>query len=160
MEKATSKQSSLDLQVTDAGFSTKSASSVAGSKRKKINDFALVRMYQDQNLRVSDICASLGISPANMYSRLHKMGIPTRQKKSDKGKRLNKQTISKIHSMRMMGYSKYHIAKHLKIAFATVQYHLLRAPAEPIKAPVTAPIQATITMTSPSVWSRIRSWFN
>lgn len=159
MEKATLKQSSLDLQVTDAGFSTRSASSVAGSKKRPRNDFALVRMYQDKNLRISDICASLGISPANMYSRLHKMGIPTRQSPSNKGKRLTKQTISKIHGMHMMGYSKYHIAKHLNIAFATVQYHLLRAPAEPIKAPVTTPVQQAKPVKT-TFWSSIKGWFN
>lgn len=141
--------------MTDAGYSTNARSSAAGSKKKPRNDFALVRMYQDKNFRVSEVCASLGISPATMYNRLHKMGISTRQRSSDKGKRLTKSTISKIHGMRMMGYSKYHIAKHLNIAFATVNYHLLRAPAEPIKAPVqqAKPVKTTF-------WSSIKGWFN
>lgn len=94
-----------------------------------------------------------------MYKKLHGMGISTRQKPSDKGKRLTKSAISKIHGMRMMGYSSYHIAKHLKVSPATVKYHLLRAPAEPIKAPVAAPFPP-VKPVKTTFWSSIKGWFN
>ena len=132
------------------------------SRRKKVNEFALARMYQDRNLKVKDICSSLEITPANLYDRLSAMGIPTRQDSSRKGNRLTATTIRKIYAMHVSGNTKYAIAKKLSIAVATVTYHLNKGiPADLYTPPVKDQlIQATIVMRPPSLWSRIKGWFN
>lgn len=154
--------------MTDAGYSTKNVSSVAGSKKKVINEFALARMYKDKNIRVNDICASLGISPVIMYDRLRKMGIKTRQDPQRKGKRLTASTIRKIYTMHVIGHTRHQIAKTLKIAPSTVTHHLNKGipaelytpPAQQIK-PTPPIMMATITSTvKPSLWDRIKGWFN
>lgn len=109
MEKATSKQSSLDLQVTDAGFSTRSASSAAGSKRKN--------------------------------------------------RRLSKAAIRQIYTMHSAGLTNYRISKKLGIAAASVSYHLNKGIPAELYVPPTK-VQAQEVSPTPSVWSRIRSWFN
>ena len=151
--------------MTDAGYSTKSQSSVAGSRRKVLNEYALARMYKDKNIRVKDICASFGISSVTLYDRLNKMGVKTRQDPSPKGKRLTASTIQKIYTMHVIGNTRYQIAKKLGVAPATVTHHLNKGiPSELYTPPVqkTPPVMmATITATvKPSLWDRIKGWFN
>lgn len=147
--------------MTDAGFKTKSASSAAGSKSKKVlNEFALARMYQDRNIKVADILKSFDISPPVLYDRLTKMGIKTRQNAPAKGKRLNELTISKIHAMHAAGHTNYRIAKTLGVATATVSYHLKKGVVVDLTALQPVAVQATIVVRPPSLWSRIKGWFN
>lgn len=74
-------------------------------------------------------------------------------------KRLSKSVIRAIYTLHSAGLSNYRIGKQLGIAAASVSYHLNKGiPAELYVPPTKA--QAQVVSQPPSVWSRIKSWFN
>ena len=130
------------------------------SRRKKVGEFTLVKMYQDPSIKVKHICHTLNITPSNLYDRLNEMGIPKRQKSSiKKGNRLTAATIKKIYSLYSAGHTKYAISKKLSISVATVTYHLNKGIPAELYTPPTPTITATIVARPPSLWARFRNWF-
>ena len=153
-----SKQSSLEVQATDVGFSTNEQNSSASLR---IDPLEVHAMYANRRIRVKDICSYYNFSADTMYRILRESNIPF-QYRGPNPKRTTHAKSRKICALRDTGKSYKEICDEVKVSNATVSKVLAaREQLARVDAVNRQPIVQTVIVTKhrPSFWQRLTSLF-
>lgn len=181
MEKTVSNSSSQAAQAIIAGLVTSSQrSDERSARRNKVDHREAIALYL-AGVTVADIAQHFNVDKSTVYEHLRAAGVtPKRKTRSDKGVRrkltsedkssgpsrnpsggkLTPHIIAKIISLHEQGYKAEAIAEYVGVSKSTAFKYIAQHRRRHAKKQVhPAEIQASIVVTQPGLWSRIKSWF-
>jgi transposase len=177
MDKTVSSSYSPVAQATIAGLVTSNPKSGGRSgRRTKVDRREAIALYLS-GVHVADIAKHYKADRSTIYAHLNSAGVTPKRKRHSKpeqaepqagpkrkqraGYKVKNHVISKIVALYEQGHKVEAIAEYVGVSPSSAYKYIALHKKRQAKRKVAPPeIQASIVVTQPSLWSRIKSWFS